>query len=185
MHMQFGGPTFTTRASSFMPQNGLVYLAHGCACAQHSHWLVTSMQVRLALHHLSKRRVAVKVIDKSKLTDVNETKRIQREIRVMLHLTHECVIKLFEVSSSGWLARLCSNKTWLAGSCVVKNSFSLLCSHHCHLICSPIASSLIPITLSIKSFELNIRYIGHGPQSICPLVSLRHRLLTHLTRCTS
>lgn len=52
----------------------------------------------MALHHLSKRKVAVKVIDKAKLTDPNEAKRIQREIRVMYHLTHECVIKLFDVS---------------------------------------------------------------------------------------
>ncbi|KAF5828215.1 hypothetical protein DUNSADRAFT_18019 [Dunaliella salina] len=57
-------------------------------------------QVRLAVHHLSKRKVAIKVINKSKLTDVNEAKRIQREIRVMLHLTHECIIKLFEVVDS-------------------------------------------------------------------------------------
>jgi 5'-AMP-activated protein kinase catalytic alpha subunit len=41
--------------------------------------------------------VAVKIIDKSKLTDPNEAKRIQREIRVMRHLTHECIVKLFEV----------------------------------------------------------------------------------------
>ncbi|KAL6759053.1 kinase-like domain-containing protein [Haematococcus lacustris] len=54
-------------------------------------------QVRLALHHLSGRKVAVKVIDKAKLTDANEAKRIQREIRVMRHLTHECIIKLFQV----------------------------------------------------------------------------------------
>ncbi|KAJ9506828.1 hypothetical protein QJQ45_030402, partial [Haematococcus lacustris] len=53
--------------------------------------------VRLALHHLSGRKVAVKVIDKAKLTDANEAKRIQREIRVMRHLTHECIIKLFQV----------------------------------------------------------------------------------------
>jgi len=57
-------------------------------------------QVRLAVHHLSKRKVAIKVINKAKLTDVNESKRIQREIRVMLHLTHECIIKLFEVVDS-------------------------------------------------------------------------------------
>lgn len=54
-------------------------------------------QVRLAIHHLSGRKVAVKIIDKSKLTDANEAKRIQREIRVMRHLSHESVIKLFEV----------------------------------------------------------------------------------------
>ncbi|KXZ49233.1 hypothetical protein GPECTOR_22g824 [Gonium pectorale] len=57
-------------------------------------------QVRLAVHHLSQRRVAVKVIDRSKLVDPNEAKRMQREIRVMKHLSHQCVIKLFEVVES-------------------------------------------------------------------------------------
>ncbi|EFJ49603.1 hypothetical protein VOLCADRAFT_42482, partial [Volvox carteri f. nagariensis] len=57
-------------------------------------------QVRLAVHHLSQRKVAVKVIDRSKLSDPNEAKRMQREIRVMKHLSHQCVIKLFEVVES-------------------------------------------------------------------------------------
>lgn len=43
----------------------------------------------------------MKIINKSKLADANEAKRIQREIRVMKHLTHECVIKLFEVGFGG------------------------------------------------------------------------------------
>jgi len=59
-------------------------------------------QVRLGVHHLSRRKVAVKVIDKSKLSDANEAKRIQREIRVLKRLgAHECVIKLFEVIDAG------------------------------------------------------------------------------------
>ncbi len=55
------------------------------------------MQVRLGVHRLSGRRVAIKVIDKAKLADAGEARRIQREIRVMRHLNHECVVKLFEV----------------------------------------------------------------------------------------
>jgi serine/threonine protein kinase len=58
-------------------------------------------QVRLAVHKLSGRRVAVKVIDKTKLADAAEARRIQREIRVMRHLSHECIIKLLEVSAVG------------------------------------------------------------------------------------
>lgn len=54
-------------------------------------------QVRLGIHHLSRRKVAIKVIDKTKLSDPNEAKRMQREIRVLKRLSHECVIKLFEV----------------------------------------------------------------------------------------
>lgn len=41
--------------------------------------------------------LALQVIDKLKLSDPNETKRIQREIKVLKRLNHECVIKLFEV----------------------------------------------------------------------------------------
>lgn len=54
-------------------------------------------QVRIGVHHHSRRKVAIKIVDKSRLTDPNEAKRMQREIRVMRHLSHECVIKLFEV----------------------------------------------------------------------------------------
>ncbi|GAX80939.1 hypothetical protein CEUSTIGMA_g8374.t1 [Chlamydomonas eustigma] len=54
-------------------------------------------KVRLGIHHLSRRKVAIKIVDKTLLADANEAKRMQREIRVMRHLTHPCVIKLFEV----------------------------------------------------------------------------------------
>jgi serine/threonine protein kinase len=45
--------------------------------------------------------VAIKIIDKSKLSDPNEAKRIQREIRVLKRLSHSSVIKLFEVLDAG------------------------------------------------------------------------------------
>jgi hypothetical protein len=57
--------------------------------------------VRLAVHHLSRRKVAVKVIDRSKLSDAGEARRMQREIRVMKRLNHPSVIRLFEVLESG------------------------------------------------------------------------------------
>jgi hypothetical protein len=44
--------------------------------------------------------VAIKVIDKVKLSDPNEQKRIQREIKVLKRLNHESVIRLFEVIDS-------------------------------------------------------------------------------------
>jgi serine/threonine protein kinase len=40
-------------------------------------------QVRLAVHHLSRRRVAVKVIDKTKLSDAAEARRMQVRARGM------------------------------------------------------------------------------------------------------
>lgn len=58
-------------------------------------------QVRLATHHLSRRKVAVKVIDKTKLSDHNEASRIQREIRVLKRLNHPAIIRLFEVLEAG------------------------------------------------------------------------------------
>lgn len=42
-------------------------------------------------------RYLVCCVLQGKLQDANEAKRIQREIRVMRHLSHEGVIKLFEV----------------------------------------------------------------------------------------
>ena len=65
--------------------------SHGCTC----------VQVSLGVHHHSRRRVAIKVVEKSRLVDPNEAKRMQREIRVMRHLTHPCIVKLFEVSKGG------------------------------------------------------------------------------------
>lgn len=54
-------------------------------------------KVHMGLHQLSGSKVAVKVLDQQKLADEKEQKRIQREIRVLKHLNHECVIKLFDV----------------------------------------------------------------------------------------
>jgi 5'-AMP-activated protein kinase catalytic alpha subunit len=58
-------------------------------------------QVRVATHHLSCRKVAVKVIDKTKLSDANEASRIQREVRVLKRLNHAAIIRLFEVLEAG------------------------------------------------------------------------------------
>lgn len=54
-------------------------------------------QVKLGVHYVSRRKVAVKIIDKAKLSDPNEQKRVYREIKVLKRLRHECVIKIFEV----------------------------------------------------------------------------------------
>lgn len=43
-------------------------------------------EVRIGVHHFSHRKVAIKIVDKAQLTDTNEKKRMQREIRVMKHL---------------------------------------------------------------------------------------------------
>lgn len=53
-------------------------------------------KVRLAIHHLTSRKVAIKIIDKQRLADPNDSRRISREIRVLHALNHECIIKLYE-----------------------------------------------------------------------------------------
>ena len=54
-------------------------------------------KVRLGVHQLSRANVAVKIIDKLKLVDVNDKKRVGRELRVLKALRHGCVIRLYEV----------------------------------------------------------------------------------------
>lgn len=54
-------------------------------------------KVRLAIHTLTGATVAVKMIDKSKLVEPNDRRRVGREIRVLKRLTCGGIIKLFEV----------------------------------------------------------------------------------------
>jgi len=54
-------------------------------------------EVRLGIYHHSKRKVAVKVIDKSRLSDINDRKRVAREIKVLKKLHHACIIRCFDV----------------------------------------------------------------------------------------
>lgn len=54
-------------------------------------------QVRQAVHHISGVKVAIKVVDKSKLTGPNDRKRMAREIAVMKRLNHGHIIRCFDV----------------------------------------------------------------------------------------
>ncbi|CAG9462218.1 unnamed protein product [Pedinophyceae sp. YPF-701] len=54
-------------------------------------------QVREGWHNLSGRKVAIKVIDKARLSDINDRKRIAREIKVLKKLHHSCIIRCFDV----------------------------------------------------------------------------------------
>jgi serine/threonine protein kinase len=74
-------------------------------------WHHPNQQVRLGIHQLSRRKVAIKIIDKGKLSDPNEAKRIQREIRVLQRLSHDSVIKLFEVLDAGEAAGSTAHST--------------------------------------------------------------------------
>jgi len=57
-------------------------------------------QVRLGIHHVSKRKVAIKMIEKCKLVDSNDRRRVAREIKVLKRMNQENVIKMFEVIDS-------------------------------------------------------------------------------------
>ena len=48
-------------------------------------------------HVLSEIKVAVKLIDKTRLNDHNDKKRIAREIKVLKRLHHPCIIRCFDV----------------------------------------------------------------------------------------
>ena len=52
--------------------------------------------VRLGIHRMTKTRVAVKVVDKKEL-DPENLMKISREIDIMRQLSHENIIKLYQV----------------------------------------------------------------------------------------
>ena len=52
--------------------------------------------VKLARHRITKSRVAIKIIDKSRLDDAN-LKKIYREVQIMKLLRHQNVLKLYQV----------------------------------------------------------------------------------------
>ena len=52
--------------------------------------------VRLGIHRLTKTRVAIKVVNKKELDQENLVK-ISREIEIMRKLSHENIIKLYQV----------------------------------------------------------------------------------------
>ena len=57
-------------------------------------------QVRLGIHHFTRCKVAVKMIDKTRLVETADKRRIGREIRVLKRLSHSNVIRIFDVLES-------------------------------------------------------------------------------------
>ncbi|XP_051870633.1 serine/threonine-protein kinase SIK1 isoform X2 [Pristis pectinata] len=55
--------------------------------------------VKLARHRVTRSRVAIKIIDKSRL-DRRELQRVQREVQIMKLLNHPHIIKLYQVMES-------------------------------------------------------------------------------------
>ena len=54
--------------------------------------------VLLGIHNITKRKVAIKVVERSRLTDPLDEKNMRREMRVMRHLNgHDAVVRMYEV----------------------------------------------------------------------------------------
>jgi MAP/microtubule affinity-regulating kinase len=53
-------------------------------------------KVKLAVHTITKEKVAIKIIDKTKLDEIN-SKKLFREVRIMKLLNHAHIVKLYEV----------------------------------------------------------------------------------------
>lgn len=54
-------------------------------------------KVKLGVHLLTGERVAVKVLEKDRITDKGDVKRVTREIQILKHIQHPHVVNLLEV----------------------------------------------------------------------------------------
>jgi serine/threonine protein kinase len=61
-------------------------------------------QVKVGVHILTGERVAVKVLEKDRIVDKGDVKRVSREIQILKHIQHPNLIHLLEVRP------LCSSK---------------------------------------------------------------------------
>ena len=54
-------------------------------------------KVKLGVHLLTGERVAVKVLEKDRIVDKGDIKRVTREIQILKHIRHPNVVHLLEV----------------------------------------------------------------------------------------
>jgi serine/threonine protein kinase len=52
--------------------------------------------VKYGVHKATDRKVAIKIYDKSKMTDINQQKSVQTEIKILLKLDHPNIVKLYQ-----------------------------------------------------------------------------------------
>ena len=55
-------------------------------------------KVKLGTHILTDEKVAVKILEKDKITDVADVERVAREIHILKQIKHPFSIQLYEVS---------------------------------------------------------------------------------------
>ena len=54
-------------------------------------------KVKLGVHELTGERVAVKILEKDKIQDVNDVERVAREIHILKMIRHPNIIQLYEI----------------------------------------------------------------------------------------
>lgn len=54
-------------------------------------------KVKLGVHELTNERVAVKILEKDKIQDVNDVERVAREIHILKMIRHPNIIQLYEI----------------------------------------------------------------------------------------
>lgn len=54
-------------------------------------------KVKLGVHNLTNERVAVKILEKDKIQDVNDVERVAREIHILKMIRHPNIIQLYEI----------------------------------------------------------------------------------------
>lgn len=53
--------------------------------------------VMVALHNETEQKVAIKILDKERILNDGDTNRVQREIDILMKISHPYIIRLYEV----------------------------------------------------------------------------------------
>ena len=51
----------------------------------------------MGTHKLTREKVAIKILEKNKITDVTDVERVAREIHILKLIRHPNIIQLFEI----------------------------------------------------------------------------------------
>ena len=54
-------------------------------------------KVKVGTHTLTSEKVAIKVLEKDKIIDVNDVDRVAREIKILKIVRHPVVVQLYEI----------------------------------------------------------------------------------------
>lgn len=54
-------------------------------------------KVKLGIHTQTQEKVAIKILEKSKITDVADVERVTREINILKQVRHPNIIQLYEI----------------------------------------------------------------------------------------